>query len=65
VGLLVGGAASNLVDRALSGSVRDFIRAGDVVFNPADIAIIAGLVAYAIAGLQPTVRHSPREEVTT
>jgi signal peptidase II len=44
LGLALGGAASNLVDRAFRGAVVDMI---DVrvwpVFNPADVAIVAGL----------------------
>jgi signal peptidase II len=64
-GLLVGGAAGNLVDRVLLGSVRDFLVVGNVVGNVADIAVLVGLVAYAFARIR---RPSPvlmREEVTT
>ena len=42
-GLLIGGALSNLLDRALLGSVRDFLRLGPVVINAADLAVLAGL----------------------
>lgn len=46
VGLLLGGALSNLLDRALFGGVRDFI---DVrvwpVFNLADTALTIGVLA--------------------
>jgi signal peptidase II len=48
LGLILGGAISNLVDRATRGEVLDFIdvhmgsRAHWPTFNPADIAITAG-----------------------
>lgn len=46
MGLLVGGAGGNLIDRAREGAVTDFI---DVPlwpsFNLADVAIVAGVVA--------------------
>jgi signal peptidase II len=46
-GLLVGGALANLVDRAVVGSVRDFIVIGHVmVVNVADLAVAIGLVLY-------------------
>jgi lipoprotein signal peptidase len=51
-GLLLGGALANLVDRAVLGSVRDFIVIGHaVVVNVADIAVAVGLVVYACAHL--------------
>lgn len=47
-GLLVGGALANLVDRAVLGSVRDFIVIGHVmVVNVADVAVAIGLLLYA------------------
>jgi signal peptidase II len=49
-GLLVGGAFANLTDRAVLGSVRDFIVIGHVmVVNVADLAVAVGLVLYARA----------------
>lgn len=46
IGLLLGGAAGNLVDRAREGAVTDFI---DLplwpAFNLADVAIVVGVVA--------------------
>jgi lipoprotein signal peptidase len=51
-GLLVGGGLANLVDRAVLGSVRDFIVIGHaVVVNVADLAVALGLVLYACANL--------------
>jgi signal peptidase II len=46
-GLILGGAAGNLLDRAILGSVRDFLLTGPVVINLADVAVLLGLaVAY-------------------
>jgi signal peptidase II len=49
MGLLVGGACGNLIDRARDGAVTDFI---DLplwpAFNLADVAIVAGVVALFI-----------------
>jgi signal peptidase II len=68
VGLQTGGALGNLVDRIASGSVTDFIElAGAVVFNPADVALVAGMVLalecmrrtrapVAVASLTPVTR---------
>jgi signal peptidase II len=55
VALVLGGAVGNLVDRALHGSVRDFIPAGPVMLNVADIAVLVGMVAAVLAwrGSQP------------
>jgi lipoprotein signal peptidase len=44
-GLLIGGAASNLVDRVLLGAVRDFLATPWVVFNVADVAVVIGVLA--------------------
>ncbi len=49
LGLQVGGALGNLVDRTLMGSVTDFIDAGlGVVFNPADVALVLGALMLGI-----------------
>ena len=47
VGLLVGGGASNLIDRIISGTVIDFMNIGignlrTGIFNVADVAIMLG-----------------------
>ncbi len=55
VALVLGGAAGNLMDRLLLGSVRDFLPVAHlVVINLADVAIIAGVAAIAIT------RHATR-----
>jgi signal peptidase II len=46
--LVVGGALSNLIDRLTGGSVRDFLAAPWIVFNVADVAVVAGLCAYLL-----------------
>lgn len=44
-GMLIGGAVGNLIDRAVSGSVIDFIKLPDwPAFNVADIAITFGVL---------------------
>lgn len=43
VAMTLGGAASNLLDRALLGWVRDFLVVGPVVINVADLAVVIGL----------------------
>jgi signal peptidase II len=60
-GLLIGGAAGNLLDRARQGSVTDFI---DPVlwpaFNVADIAITFGVLTMLYV-LEGPPRHAARE----
>ena len=47
-GLLIGGASSNLLDRALRGSVVDFLQFGrGLRFNLADVAIVGGLLLFS------------------
>jgi signal peptidase II len=53
-GLLLGGAVSNLADRIMFGSVRDFLATPWVVFNLADVAVLA-----AIGGLIAARRPEP------
>jgi lipoprotein signal peptidase len=43
---VLGGAAGNLIDRAIFGSVHDFLVLPPVVLNVADVAVVAGLVGY-------------------
>ena len=47
--LLLGGAISNLLDRAVTGSVRDFVPIGPVVINVADVAVLTGVIGIAAA----------------
>jgi signal peptidase II len=50
LGLLVGGAAGNVVDRLRRGAVVDFVAAGRwPVFNVADAAMVVGVVLAAVA----------------
>jgi signal peptidase II len=50
IGLLVGGAAGNLIDRIAHEAVTDFIKIGPwPTFNVADIAITLGVVLLAWA----------------
>ena len=60
-GLLLGGAAGNLVDRARDGSVTDFVKFPHFpAFNVADVAITFGVVAliYVLEG-PPSRRAEP------
>jgi signal peptidase II len=55
VGLLAGGALGNLADRARAGAVTDFLDPPAwPAFNLADVAIVAGVVALALAHATPT-----------
>ena len=47
--LLLGGALGNLIDRAATGAVHDFLVAGPVVLNLADLAVLAGVMSIARA----------------
>lgn len=49
---LAGGALANLVDRIASGFVHDFVATPWIVFNLADVAIVAGLVGLTAYGLR-------------
>ncbi len=61
LGLIIGGAVGNAIDRAAYGAVFDFVHlhAGEwswYVFNIADAAIVAGVVGLIIDSLRPQ-RH--------
>jgi lipoprotein signal peptidase len=47
-GLLIGGAAANLLDRLLFGSVHDWLYLPKVVVNLADIAVVVGVIGYLV-----------------
>ena len=49
-GLILGGAISNLLDRLVGGSVRDFLATPWIVLNVADLAVVVGLASWAVAG---------------
>jgi signal peptidase II len=56
MGLVLGGAAGNVVDRLVHGWVLDFIAVGRFsIFNVGDIAIAAGLALVATAYLRAPV----------
>jgi signal peptidase II len=63
VGLLMGGAVGNLIDRLRAGAVMDFIDASAMyfpwVFNIADSAITVGIILLLIEGVLP-----PRERAS-
>lgn len=48
-GLTIGGAISNVADRLIYGSVRDFITVGNVALNIADVAILVGLIGWVFS----------------
>ncbi|ACS40111.1 MULTISPECIES: signal peptidase II [Methylorubrum] len=67
LGLIVGGALGNAIDRAAYGAVFDFVHlhAGTwswYVFNVADAAIVAGVVGLILDSLRPAPR-SPSTDV--
>ncbi|HEY58156.1 MAG TPA: signal peptidase II [Anaerolineae bacterium] len=73
LGLVLGGALGNLVDRLTQGVVTDFIAVGAFpVFNLADASITVGAVAILLAGWasgqdaeagQETLTEEPEEKV--
>ena len=60
MGLLLGGAVGNLIDRLALGRVTDFLDVGAwPVFNLADSSIVAGVVILAIVYLFPHFLRRP------
>lgn len=58
IGLILGGALGNLMDRALRGSVVDFISFPHwPTFNVADIAITVGVILLLLGGLRASGRR--------
>lgn len=49
---IAGGALANLVDRLATGAVHDFVATPWIIFNMADVAIVAGLVGLVAHGLR-------------
>lgn len=65
IGLLLGGALGNLVDRVRMGHVTDFIELGFwPVFNVADASIVVG-IAIAVVFLLFGSRQEPSSETST
>lgn len=63
IGLIIGGALGNVIDRVNYGAVADFFRfhAGGVswyVFNIADVAIVAGVAALLYASLKSSHKNA-------
>ncbi len=53
-GLVLGGAAGNLLDRLTEGEVTDYVHFTFwYVFNAADAAIVAGVAALLLSALRP------------
>ncbi|WP_457105128.1 signal peptidase II [Methylobacterium sp. P5_C11] len=66
LGLIVGGALGNAIDRAAYGAVFDFVHlhAGGwswYVFNVADAAIVAGVIGLILDSLSPAGRTARRD----
>lgn len=54
-GLILGGAAGNLLDRITSGEVTDYVHFSFwYIFNAADAAIVTGVTALLLSSLRPT-----------
>ncbi|MCJ2049260.1 signal peptidase II [Methylobacterium sp. J-070] len=67
LGLIVGGALGNAIDRAAYGAVFDFVHlhAGQwswYVFNVADAAIVAGVIGLILDSLSPARRTEPGDK---
>ena len=63
LGLMMGGAVGNLVDRLHQGWVTDFIDVGPwPVFNLADASIVTGLVMLAWIFLRPPPKVAPAND---
>jgi len=65
LGLQLGGAIGNLLDRVRQGYVVDFVDFGYrsnwwPVFNVADSAIVIGVALLALNALSPTANEAPR-----
>lgn len=68
LGLLLGGAVGNLVDRVVSGEVVDFIEIGVPrwhwpIFNVADAAITIGILVLLVVWTRPPAPAAPAPAV--
>jgi len=62
-GLVLGGAAGNLLDRLTTGAVTDYVHFSFwYIFNAADAAIVLGVALLLLASLRP--ERSPTENET-
>lgn len=56
IAMVFAGIVSNIIDRVALGGVRDFVSGpSGIVFNGADVAILAGLCACVVAALRSFV----------
>ena len=55
VSVVLGGAASNLIDRVTRGGVLDFIATPWIVLNLADLAVLGGICAMSMSSLRSTL----------
>ena len=63
LGLQLGGALGNMIDRLRQGHVTDFIDFGPFyIFNVADIAIVSGVILFAFVMLRDMRRESAAKE---
>lgn len=65
VGLIMGGAVSNAIDRVVLGGVADFFSLHAFgfywyVFNIADVAIVAGVIGLLYDSFMPSRAHAPK-----
>ncbi|MGB0906629.1 MAG: signal peptidase II [Maricaulaceae bacterium] len=65
LGLIIGGAIGNGIDRAFFGAVTDFINFGDIgfhwVFNIADSAITVGVIGLLLASFLTSKAEKAKE----
>ena len=65
LGLIIGGALGNALDRVIRGGVADFFHfhIGDwswYVFNPADVAIVAGVIGLLYDSFRPNRKEAAK-----
>lgn len=66
LGLQLGGALGNLVDRLRQGHVTDFIDVGPwYIFNVADMAIVGGVILFGIVLLRDGRREAAKAATST
>lgn len=68
LGVVLGGALSNLIDRLAFGAVRDFISLkfmNFAIFNVADMVVTIGIIAFAIVYLIKSIKKEKKKDVGT